>query len=73
MPFTQTFFIPAMAINRDPAVWGKDSEDFVPERWLEPRRLPPTDQTVAGLSGIATFLEGPRMCIGYRLGTPICS
>lgn len=57
-----------MAVNRDPAVWGEDSDRFVPERWLDPARLPPTDKTTAGFSGIFSFIEGPRMCIGYRLG-----
>lgn len=57
-----------MAINRDPVVWGEDSDLFIPDRWLDPSRLPPPDKTVAGFVGTATFIEGPRMCIGYRLG-----
>ncbi len=57
-----------MAVNRDPDVWGPDGDRFVPERWLSPSGLPALDMTVAGFSGTATFIEGPRMCIGYRLG-----
>ncbi len=57
-----------MAVDRDPDVWGPDGNSFVPERWLDPSGLPTPDRTVAGFSGMATFIEGPRMCIGYRLG-----
>lgn len=67
--FRQVFFIPAVAVNRDPAAWGEDGERFDPERWLDPTRLPTSDTTTSGFSGVYSFLEGPRMCIGYRLGT----
>lgn len=49
-------------------MWGADSEQFDPERWLDPSRLPPRDKTTFGFCGTNTFIEGPRMCIGYRLG-----
>ncbi|KAG0141972.1 hypothetical protein CROQUDRAFT_50960 [Cronartium quercuum f. sp. fusiforme G11] len=42
--------------QRDPEVWGKDAEDFVPERWLDGRRLEP--------SSYQPFSAGPRSCLG---------
>lgn len=64
----QIFIMSTLTINRDPTVWGEDSERFDPERWLDPSRLPPADTTTSGFAGMYSFLEGPRMCIGYRLG-----
>lgn len=65
---SQILQISVMAINRDAAVWGDDCEKFIPERWLDPSRLPQSDKTTSGFSGNSTFNEGPRMCLGYRLG-----
>lgn len=50
------------AINRSHALWGADSEKFMPERWLEPG----TANTGGAKSNYAqiTFLHGPRSCIG---------
>ncbi|KAF1938889.1 cytochrome P450 [Clathrospora elynae] len=63
---TMSFIVP-WAINRNPALWGPDSEDFVPERWID------KDTGRATMNGGAnsnyaflTFLHGPRSCIGER-------
>jgi len=63
----QVFHIPVGAVNRDPTVWGVDAENFDPDRWLDPSRIPSSNMTTAGVSGLLSFFEGPRMCIGYRL------
>ncbi|KAG8986030.1 hypothetical protein FRB90_004254, partial [Tulasnella sp. 427] len=59
--------VPTIAINRNQTVWGPDAEVFRPERWLEPGALPAPTSLTQGWSGIFTFIEGPRICIGYRL------
>ncbi|KAJ7640602.1 cytochrome P450 [Mycena rosella] len=55
-------FIPISTMNRDPEIWGPDSNDFVPERWESP-----ISSSVPGIWGnMMTFFGGPRSCIGYR-------
>ena len=49
-------------INRLPALWGADAEDFKPDRWMK--------EGAANTGGAGshysflTFLHGPRSCIG---------
>ncbi|KAG8910565.1 hypothetical protein FRC00_007987 [Tulasnella sp. 408] len=59
--------IPTIAINRNTTVWGPDAAVFRPERWLEHGGVPSATSLTQGWSGIFTFIEGPRICIGYRL------
>lgn len=47
------------------SIWG-DAMVFRPERWLEP--LPPQDILLRGWGNTLAFSDGPRNCIGYRLG-----
>lgn len=63
---TMLFVVP-WAINRNPALWGPDAGDFVPERWIDKESGRATmnggsDSNYAFL----TFLHGPRSCIGER-------
>ena len=44
--------------QRDPAVWGADADEFVPERWTDPARGPPPD--------LLAFGGGALMCAGQR-------
>ena len=76
----QVIHIPALGINRDEAVFG-DADVFRPTRWLVgrgdaaeakyctpgERGIPPADQMCGGWSGLFTFSEGPRICIGMKL------
>jgi cytochrome P450 len=76
----QVIYIPLIGINRDEAVFG-DADVFRPTRWLVGRGdaaeskyctqgehgIPPTDQICGGWSGLCTFSEGPRICVGMKL------
>jgi cytochrome P450 len=76
----QVIHIPSIAINCDEGVFG-DADVFRPTRWLvgrgdaaeakyctpDERGLPPADQMCGGWSGLFTFLEGPRICVGMKL------
>jgi cytochrome P450 len=63
----QTVVVPIVAIHRLDSVWG-DGDSFRPERWLQQDGLPDPDQLCAGWSNLLTFSDGPRNCIGQRLG-----
>ena len=76
----QVIHVPLISINRDEAVYG-DGDVFRPTRWLVgrgdaaeakyctpgERGTPPTDQMCGGWSGLPTFSEGPRICVGIKL------
>lgn len=54
------------AANRDKAVWGEDSFEFKPERWLGENAHSKSSEIPGVFSSLLTFLGGPRACIGYR-------
>ncbi|KAJ3872268.1 cytochrome P450 [Lentinula edodes] len=60
-------FIPIRAINRSRELWGIDSEEFKPERWVE-NHVPETVKSIPAVwSNMMSFLAGPHACIGYRI------
>ncbi|KAE9388648.1 cytochrome P450 [Gymnopus androsaceus JB14] len=62
------FIIPFLVMNSDPQVWGPDAHKFVPERWNTEGALPPGSELPHGpYSHISNFIDGPRLCIGWRL------
>ena len=61
------FYIPGLAINMNTRMWGADGHKFDPYRWIEPGRLESSNLT-GGINGHFSFIEGPRLCVGYRLG-----
>lgn len=66
------FTIPFLVQNTDPSVWGSDSFEFKPERWIKEGGLPQSSELPTGpFSNISNFVDGPRLCIGWRLGMPI--
>ena len=76
----QVIHIPSISIDRDETVFG-DGDTFRPTRWLVGRGdaaeakyctpgehgLPPADEMCGGWSGLFTFAEGPRVCVGMKL------
>jgi cytochrome P450 len=76
----QVIHIPLIGINRDEAVFG-DGDVFRPTRWLVGRGdaaeakyctpgehgIPSAGQMCGGWSGLSTFSEGPRICVGMKL------
>ncbi|KAH7332689.1 cytochrome P450 [Rhizoctonia solani] len=55
------------AANQDKQIWGGDSEEFRPDRWLEPLPVSVTDSRMPGIfSSTMTFLGGPRACPGMK-------
>ncbi|KIO34085.1 hypothetical protein M407DRAFT_16998 [Tulasnella calospora MUT 4182] len=54
------------AVNRDKDIWGEDSFEFKPERWLEEKAQHKSTEIPGVFSSLLTFLGGPRACIGYR-------
>ncbi|KAI0754417.1 cytochrome P450 [Daedaleopsis nitida] len=63
----QVFHIPFTTMHVAPAVWGASATAFEPARWLVPGGVPPPQERPHGWSGLVTFCDGPRNCIGWRL------
>lgn len=64
----QTILLSWASINSNSSAWGATGSSFIPERWLHDSGLPtPPEVTMNGWSHIASFSEGPRICLGYRL------
>ena len=63
----QTIVIPIYTIHHLDSIWG-DADTFRPERWLAP--LPVEAQAYSGWSNTLGFSDGPRSCVGIRLGMP---
>ncbi|KAG6835647.1 hypothetical protein H0H93_016143 [Arthromyces matolae] len=53
--------------NRDPLLWGPDSLEWKPERWLSPLPEALHEAHLPGIySHLMTFLGGGRACIGFK-------
>ncbi|KOB64900.1 Cytochrome P450 [Operophtera brumata] len=53
-----SFVINIWAVHRNPVYWGKDAEEFKPERFLESELKHP--------AAFIPFSYGPRSCLGYQ-------
>lgn len=64
----QVVQIPLSVLNCNPAIWGADAYKFKPERFITPGGTPDAENLPRGpYSNLATFIDGPRTCIGWRL------
>ncbi|KXN84323.1 Cytochrome P450 3A16 [Leucoagaricus sp. SymC.cos] len=56
-----------MGANCDPDLWGPDSHEWKPERWLAPLPKAVEQAHMPGIySHLMTFLGGGRACIGFK-------
>ena len=57
--------VPIQAIGCSKEIWGPDSKEFKPERWLNNRAgLGAKAKEIQGYHHILTFVDGPRICLG---------
>ncbi|KAJ3743770.1 cytochrome P450 [Lentinula detonsa] len=60
-------FLSIFNANRNPELWGKDSEEWKPERWLSPLSPEVVNARIPGVySHLMTFIGGGRSCIGFK-------
>ncbi|KAE9397791.1 cytochrome P450 [Gymnopus androsaceus JB14] len=53
--------------NRNPDLWGKDADEWKPDRWLSPLPEALLEARIPGVySHLMTFLGGGRSCIGFK-------
>lgn len=60
IPAGALIFVGAWHIQRDPALWGEDADQFRPERWLDAAPMPHR-------AAFLPFSMGGRVCIGQHL------
>ncbi|KAG8750764.1 hypothetical protein FRC14_000249 [Serendipita sp. 396] len=56
--------IPIRVVNTLQEIWGDDSEEFNPDRWLDPPKRSASLPSAWGNQ--LSFIAGPRACIGLR-------
>ncbi|KIM41635.1 hypothetical protein M413DRAFT_72029 [Hebeloma cylindrosporum] len=67
IPNNTNVVIGIYAANRNPEIWGPDSYEWKPERWLSPLPETVTGARIPGAySHLMTFLGGGRACIGFK-------
>ncbi|KAG0053616.1 hypothetical protein BGZ83_000757 [Gryganskiella cystojenkinii] len=60
--------IPMFILQRDPKIWGLDSLEFNPDRWLSTENVCPPYMPPNGLCYFP-FYHGKRGCIGNKMAT----
>lgn len=57
--------IPIRTVNRSEEIWGPDSKEFKPERWIDNESgLPARTKKLQGYHHIVSFVDGQRFCLG---------
>ncbi|KAG6907131.1 hypothetical protein DXG01_010435 [Tephrocybe rancida] len=67
VPKNTKIIIAILNANKDPLLWGPDTLEWKPERWLAPLPEAVQEAPMAGIySHLLTFLGGGRACIGFK-------
>ncbi|KAJ7580829.1 cytochrome P450 [Mycena floridula] len=67
VPKGTNVFVGIASTNTNPAIWGNDSLEWIPERWLKPLGSQVTQAGIPGVySNLMTFSAGGRSCIGFK-------
>ncbi|TFK75132.1 cytochrome P450-like protein [Pluteus cervinus] len=67
VPKDTDIIISILSSNRNPDIWGTDSYDWKPERWLNPLPDSVAEAHLPGIySHLMTFIGGSRACIGFK-------
>ncbi|KAK3835497.1 MAG: cytochrome P450 [Linnemannia gamsii] len=68
VPAKTNLQIPMFILQRDPKIWGPDSLEFKPERWLISEKACPPYMPPNGLCYFP-FYHGKRSCVGNKIAT----
>ena len=60
----ETIVISIKALNKMEKLWGQNSKQFVPERWLDENGLSMKAKELPGYHHVLSFVDGARMCLG---------
>ncbi|KAF9002264.1 cytochrome P450 [Cyathus striatus] len=67
VPKGTNVFVSILSSNRNPEIWGEDSMEWIPERWLSPLPESVKEAHIPGIySHLMTFIGGGRACIGFK-------
>ncbi|KAG6887811.1 hypothetical protein C0995_012548 [Termitomyces sp. Mi166 len=73
VPKDTKVFVGILAANRDPLLWGSDSLEWKPGRWLAPlpdalheAHMPGIYSHLCAFLMLLTFIGGGRACIGFK-------
>ncbi|EAU81476.2 cytochrome P450 [Coprinopsis cinerea okayama7 len=67
VPKGTMLFISIVSANQNPDLWGPDSYEWKPERWLSTLPEAVTEAKIPGIyANLMTFLGGGRACIGIK-------
>ncbi|KAF8896617.1 cytochrome P450 [Infundibulicybe gibba] len=67
LPKGTTVIVSIINSNRNPEIWGADSYEWKPERWIQGLPDSVSASHIPGIySHLMTFLGGGRACIGFK-------
>ncbi|EED77220.1 predicted protein [Postia placenta Mad-698-R] len=67
IPKGTELIIGTFGCNVSKSLWGEDSLEWKPERWLSPLPRAVTEASIPGVySNLMSFIGGKRACIGFK-------